>query len=250
LPHLRPAIRPTWKTIAGLLLICCLMPGSLFGQEAPERNWSEKLGIDFGYFTSTTSLVVLGVAGAGAAWSWEETDENFAALQRSLDGSTLEIPIDIGNEYGSGLVLGGTSLGIMLTGSLVDNESMQDFGTDLLRSFAYSALVTGTIKYTVNRKRPGGGRLSFPSGHTTSAFSTVPAAWHHTGWKGGIPVTLLAGLTAMGRMEDNRHYLSDVLVGAAIGYIVGSAVVSQRAQTGQNPRVVITPRQAGLAWSF
>jgi hypothetical protein len=250
LPHLRPAIRPTWKTTAGPLLIFCLLPGSLLGQEPPERDWSEKLGIDFGYFTSKTSLIVLGVTGAGAAWSWEETDESFDALQRALEGNTLDIPLDIGNEYGSGFVLGGASLGIMLTGSLADNEPMQNIGTDLLRSFAYSAMVTGTLKYTINRKRPSGDGHSFPSGHTTSAFSTVPAAWHHTGWKGGIPVTLLAGLTAMGRMEENRHYLSDVIAGAAIGYIVGSAVVSQRAKTVRSPRVVITHRQACLAWSF
>jgi membrane-associated phospholipid phosphatase len=236
--------------IAGLLLVSASLPGGLTAQEAPRRDWSQTLGIDLSYFTSKTSLAVLGVSGLATAWSWEETDESFPSLQRALEGSTLDIPLDIGNEFGNGYLVGGSTLGIMLAGSLAGNERVREYGTDLFRSFVYSAAVTGCLKHAVDRERPSGSSLSFPSGHTSSAFSTVPATWHHTGWKGGVPVTLLATLTAMGRMEENRHYLSDVIAGAAIGYVMGSAVISQRSKNNWRPQVTITPERVSLAWSF
>ncbi len=193
---------------------------------------------------------MLGVAGLAAAWSWEETDETFPAVQRNLDSSFLDGAFDVGNEYGSGLVIGGGAAGLLLVGSLTDHAPTRAFGADLARAFAYSALVTGVLKYSIDRPRPSGGPLSFPSGHTTSAFSTVPVIWRHLGWRGGVPASALASLTALGRMEENRHYLSDVIAGAAIGYLVGAAVAAQRGQDEGGPQVVATPRVVGLAWSF
>ncbi|UCF06551.1 MAG: phosphatase PAP2 family protein [bacterium] len=92
--------------------------------------------------------------------------------------------------------------------------------------------------------------LSFPSGHTTSAFSTVPVIWHHLGWQAGVGASVLAVSTGFGRMEENRHYLSDILVGAAIGLVVGKAVIGQRYRDGWLDHVVVSGRQMGFAWNF
>ncbi len=207
-------------------------------------------GVDWSYFTTTESLVVLGAAAVTAGWTWEESDENFPALQRSLDGNFLDGPADVGNVYGDGLVIGGLSVGLYGLGSLTGSDRTRHAGVDVGRAFVYSSLVTGGIKYAVNRKRPSGGPLSFPSGHTTAAWSTVPVAWHYTGWKGGAPLTFLAAMTAVGRMEENRHYLSDVLAGAAIGYVVGRAVVRHRGKQDGRLGLVATPGGAALSWKF
>jgi len=96
-----------------------------------------------------------------------------------------------------------------------------DFAQALVVSGAY----TGILKYTVHRERPDGSdRLSFPSGHTSSAFSLAAVADHHYGWKVGVPAYLLASGIGLSRVESNRHNLSDVLAGATIGLIAGRTV--------------------------
>jgi hypothetical protein len=39
----------------------------------------------------------------------------------------------------------------------------------------------------------------------------------HFGWKIGAPAYVVAAYVAMARVKDNRHYLSDVMFGAALG---------------------------------
>lgn len=73
---------------------------------------------------------------------------------------------------------------------------------------------------------------SFPSGHTVMAFSAAAAVTSETGrfWPGSRPYIGLAmyggaSLVGLSRMYDNKHWASDVLVGAAIGTFAGQKVV-------------------------
>ncbi len=96
-----------------------------------------------------------------------------------------------------------------------------DFGQAMIVNAAY----TGILKYGVQRPRPDGSdNLSFPSGHTSSAFSLATVAEHHYGWKVGVPAFALASCIGLTRIESNRHNLSDVLAGATLGIIVGRTV--------------------------
>ena len=88
-------------------------------------------------------------------------------------------------------------------------------------------LVVEVLKRSVGRMRPDGERKrsnsSFPSSHAANAFSL---AWVlGARWRRGFPVFLaLALLVAFSRMYLNRHFLSDVVVGALIGVICAWAV--------------------------
>jgi membrane-associated phospholipid phosphatase len=96
-----------------------------------------------------------------------------------------------------------------------------DFAQAMIVNGAY----TGILKYSVQRTRPDGSdSLSFPSGHTSTAFSLAAVANHHYGWKVGVPAYVLASGIGLSRIESNRHHLSDVLAGATIGLIVGRTV--------------------------
>jgi membrane-associated phospholipid phosphatase len=95
--------------------------------------------------------------------------------------------------------------------------------------FAQAAIVNGAytsiLKYSVQRTRPDeSNRLSFPSGHTSTAFSLATVANQHYGWKVGVPAYLLASGIGLSRIEKDKHYLSDVLAGATLGVIVGRTV--------------------------
>lgn len=68
---------------------------------------------------------------------------------------------------------------------------------------------------------------SFPSGHTTSAFAvaTVFATMYRD--RPWIPVVAYGAATLVGlsRITENRHWSTDVAVGAALGYITGKQAV-------------------------
>jgi membrane-associated phospholipid phosphatase len=69
---------------------------------------------------------------------------------------------------------------------------------------------------------------SFPSGHTTVAFAaaTVFAMEYHN--KPLVPILAYSAATLIGlsRIAENKHWATDVLTGAAVGYLTGKLVVN------------------------
>jgi len=73
---------------------------------------------------------------------------------------------------------------------------------------------------------------SFPSGHTTAGFAAAAAVTNEVSrWRRGsewyIGPIMFGGATMIGlsRMYNNRHWASDVMMGAAIGTFAGNKVV-------------------------
>lgn len=94
-------------------------------------------------------------------------------------------------------------------------------------SDAFSAIimasVVNSVKATSNVMRPdGSNNHSFPSGHTATAFMTATMMSKEYGgvspWY-SIGAYSAATATGLTRMANNKHWLSDVLVGAGIGII-------------------------------
>jgi len=78
--------------------------------------------------------------------------------------------------------------------------------------------LTYALKYSVGRTRPNArNKHSYPSGHTSVAFATATMYQMWYGWKAGVPAYAMAALTAFQRMDDDQHWFSDVVMGAAIG---------------------------------
>lgn len=68
---------------------------------------------------------------------------------------------------------------------------------------------------------------SFPSGHSTWAFSlatVVALQYRHTAWVPVLAYTIAAGV-GLTRVTMDRHWMSDVVVGAVIGHLVARLVV-------------------------
>ena len=88
-------------------------------------------------------------------------------------------------------------------------------------SYGSSLIIAHTLKKLNKKQRPENRNLydSFPSGHTTSAFSGASFIQRRYGWKYGIPAYTLATIVGVSRMEgpDGWHDTWDVLAGAAIG---------------------------------
>ena len=129
-------------------------------------------------------------------------------------------------------------------GYIFKNEKVRT--TTLLASQAY---ITGTVletvaKYIGGRTRPSfylagtearptfrgpfKSNSSFPSGHATVAFAaaTVYAMeYKSTVW---VPIVVYSAATliSVSRITENKHWISDVFVGAALGYLTGRHVVN------------------------
>ena len=117
-----------------------------------------------------------------------------------------------------------TPAGVMVALKAAGHESRSSWGR-MLVSDAFSAAVMAAgvngIKYSVARLRPDGSRRnSFPSGHTATAFMTAAMLSKEYGWRSpwySIGGYTAAAVTGVSRIMNNRHWLTDVFAGAAIG---------------------------------
>jgi len=99
-------------------------------------------------------------------------------------------------------------------------------GMDLIQAQLITEAMVEPIKLAVHRARPdGSNNQSFPSGHAAVTFASATVIERHLGWKKSILGYAIASYVAMSRLHDNRHYLSDVVFGAAVGSIAGRTVV-------------------------
>lgn len=110
------------------------------------------------------------------------------------------------------------------------------------KSAALSGLLVTILKYSFQRHRPYqdvpsdpnqwefyGGKMkyrSFPSGHTITAFSiaTIIATEYSDKWYVPVICYALASTVAYSRMNDNKHWASDVFMGAALGFSISKMI--------------------------
>lgn len=131
-------------------------------------------------------------------------------------------------------------LGMYSYGALNSENSSKQNASAMLEATLYSVASTTALKYTVREKRPDSdNRDSFPSGHSTAAFSfaSYVGCRHSLGW--GIAAYSLATFVGLSRINDNRHYLHDVVGGAAIGTAYGLGIcLSENERSTQIPSSV------------
>ncbi|TDE11021.1 phosphatase PAP2 family protein [Dyadobacter psychrotolerans] len=93
----------------------------------------------------------------------------------------------------------------------------------LIKGEAMALTTVTLLKSATHTLRPDGSSYnSFPSGHTTQAFAA--ATFLNEEYKDRYPWMPYASYTVASsvgllRVANNRHYISDVLVGAGIGYL-------------------------------
>jgi len=98
---------------------------------------------------------------------------------------------------------------------------------NLFISNAISAGITELLKNLIVKTRPDGTTQSFPSGHTSFAFTNAAVLqneFQETSVFYAYSGYAFAATTGVFRMLNNRHYLSDVLVGAGIGIFITQLV--------------------------
>jgi len=92
--------------------------------------------------------------------------------------------------------------------------------TQFYKSFFTNLGVTYGLKLSINKERPDGSdNESFPSLHTSATFQGATFIQKRYGWKYAIPAYIGAIFVAYSRVHADKHYVEDVLAGAAIGFV-------------------------------
>lgn len=110
-------------------------------------------------------------------------------------------------------------------------NKVSHLGLDLMRSLIVSQALTQGIKNIVRRDRPTGECCAFPSGHSSATFAVASVLERHLGYRGAWPTFAIAAYVATSRLHDNRHFLSDVLFGGALGVASGWTVVGRHGRS-------------------
>jgi len=140
-------------------------------------------------------------------------------------------------------------------GLIFKDERARDTGYLAACAMAQSFLVEHALKGLTGRQRPyvadgedhwagptgffkrydpdyDGLYDSFPSGHAATAFSlatVVALQYHHRPWVPVLAYTIAAGV-GLSRVTMDRHWMSDVFVGAVVGHLVARLVVRGHAR--------------------
>lgn len=96
-------------------------------------------------------------------------------------------------------------------------------------AFAITSAVTEGMKQAFPKTRPDGSdRKSFPSGHTSRSFAAAATLYKRQGPEIGIPAFIVASFVGGARMKADKHFFSDVAIGAAIGTAAGLLITNKR----------------------
>jgi membrane-associated phospholipid phosphatase len=182
----------------------------------------------------------------------QRTDDHYAA--RLQDSSTQAnkklqaLATFVRTTAAPGALYIGTSM--YAIGRITKEEHMAELGLHGTEALLVGELTGLVLKGFIGRQRPyvqprnphsygfmrgfGGGDQyrSFPSGHSVAAFAAAAAVtsqtsewWPSSRWVIGTAMYGGAALTGVSRMYNNRHWASDVVMGAGIGTFAGLKVV-------------------------
>ena len=139
-------------------------------------------------------------------------------------------------------------LGLAFIMTAMNNKVEHKFAKQLSLAVQSEVLMIAMVrplKYLTNETRPDGGPASFPSGHTAQAFMAATFLHkeygHKSRWYSVAGYTMA---TAVGtcRMMSNRHWASDVLVGAGIGILSTNLVYWGHKHRKNKMNIAAAPR--------
>lgn len=206
-------------------------------------HWETNDYLTFGGVIGTTAL----------AFTADESVRSFMQRNRTnfLDKATV-----VGKEYGEPYTAGVIAGALYIYGLSAKNTEVRETGRMLVETVAYAGIVTSVLKTLFGRSRPftNDGAYSYkgwqfktattslPSGHSTMSFavSTVLASRINNVYA-SIGLYGLASFTAFQRMYDDKHWLSDTILGAAIGHFIGQAIVHYGQKDNGEPSMSLQP---------
>lgn len=179
--------------------------------------------------------VIGGTAGLLFTTADKPLREMMLRNQKEFFSSVAEAAYPLGNRFPPLLLSG-----MYLTGVITKSRKLEHSSLSIAKSLAISTIIYTTTKSLIRRQRPTRtddpylfappfskkGYTSFPSGHANTAFSVATGfamEYKDSKWVPWVAYSL-ATLTSVSRMYQDRHWSSDVLIGAVIGHFVTKTI--------------------------
>ena len=192
------------KIIKGLIIVSIVC---LHGQTISLNN------VENGFLTTLNSKNTQVILTSGLAFTFFASKYDNTLATYTKDKNLLPSPLSqVGDFWG---ILSPLAVWAIMSKSNMNKDYVSN-------AFAANILSTYAIKSLSQRQRPdGSNNYSFPSGHTSNSFLAAELINQIEGMPSSIPFYLLSINTALSRINDKKHFLSDVVFGAAIGISIG-----------------------------
>lgn len=200
------------------------------------------------------------LAGIAALGLLDQPLQRYIQTHRSAGADVLAADV---RHMGQVEVFGSVPAGMAIVGLAAHRPELVRGSLRVAASLALAGVTTTAGKLTLGRLRPSSerdaddfkpfsGHDSFPSGHTTMAFALAASLSNEIRrpWATVGLFTVAAG-TGWSRLNDNNHWLSDVVAGAVVG-VTSAELVDGRWRIFhlRPPALLVTRAGAGLGWRF
>jgi membrane-associated phospholipid phosphatase len=184
-------------------------------------------------------------------------DRDIRSGLADAQNGTLETITDVGNAASNPIVHIGVAAALYGAGAVTDQPEVMQLGQELVEALLLADGTSYLLKEAIGRGRPHTGTSnsryrpfqfrdgygSLPSMHTASSFAIAHVLASRTE---SLPVKILcytaATFAGFSRLYQEKHWATDVLLGAAIGELAGDAVTRYYALEG---KLAIVPVSMG-----
>lgn len=184
----------------------------------------------------------------GALTAAALTTDGSVSAKVGFNPSRIRFSSDFSNGMEDGSI--GVAAGLYFLGKFTHNETARETGILSLEAIADATIAVEVLKLATNRVRPKATMDaskfwpddsdifstsgSFPSGHSATVWAFAHVVVDETPGKLWVHILMyaLATGTSVTRVTAQEHFPSDVLVGSAIGYLVGGYVYRHHSAAG------------------
>jgi len=114
-----------------------------------------------------------------------------------------------------------------LVGQQSQDAKTYEVGKRMVSALTITGVTTMFLKVAANTESPNGEELGWPSGHVSSTMAMATVLNDAYGPVVGVPMFGLTALVGAERLDSGEHHLSDLIFGAALGWVVAETVMKE-----------------------
>ncbi len=193
-----------------------------------------RLQEDISSFATCENVLFLGAA-AGITVALRDNVDERVIHDTQLHGPRWGQLSNVLSHGGDALAVHAPILATMYVTSLCEqDEDLHELTLTMFTGYKFAILSSLGLQYLTHTHDSNGGIFNlmgdhgFPSEPMAGSFALAAILDERFGWRGGLPAYLISGLIGFSEIDQQRHTVSDVVFGAALGYVIGKSVGAQR----------------------